>query len=131
MKEAVQRAAKSKGFLWSIDKHPLKVRSEHSALNTLFQSAGAILMKLTLILLDDRLQALGLTNSDTSPTGVLPAYEFVGNIHDEGQCETTDLYADLIGLMADVAHKDAGAKLGCRCPLATEYSVGNTWAETH
>jgi DNA polymerase I-like protein with 3'-5' exonuclease and polymerase domains len=131
MKEAVQEVAKARGFLRAIDGHPLKVRSPHSALNTLFQSAGAILMKLTLVLLDKYLQAAGLTNSDTSPHGILPDYEFVGNIHDEGECETWKIFGDLIGSLSDVAHQDAAEFLKCRCPLSTDASIGPNWAETH
>jgi DNA polymerase I-like protein with 3'-5' exonuclease and polymerase domains len=54
--EDVQNKAKEKGYLLSLDKHPIKVRSLHSALNTLFQSAGAIVMKKALGLFDDMLQ---------------------------------------------------------------------------
>ncbi len=47
-----------------MDDRRLHVRSEHSALNTLLQSAGAILMKTALILLDKRLQLMGLEPGD-------------------------------------------------------------------
>ncbi len=46
----VQREAK-RGFLKGLDGRKLSVRSEHAALNTLLQSAGAIVMKEALVIL--------------------------------------------------------------------------------
>jgi DNA polymerase I - 3''-5'' exonuclease and polymerase domains len=45
----VQNAVKKRPFLYGIDKRKLHVRSSHSALNTLLQSAGAILVKFATI----------------------------------------------------------------------------------
>jgi DNA polymerase I-like protein with 3'-5' exonuclease and polymerase domains len=56
-----------------------RIRSEHSALNTLLQSAGAVLMKRALVILDTNLQEEGYV------PGV--NYEFVANVHDEWQIE--------------------------------------------
>ena len=49
LKDRVGRAA-SKGFLKGLDGRKLYVRSEHAALNTLLQSAGAIVMKQAMLI---------------------------------------------------------------------------------
>jgi len=41
-----------KGWVTGLDGRKLHIRSEHSALNTLLQSAGAVVMKKALVLLD-------------------------------------------------------------------------------
>jgi DNA polymerase I-like protein with 3'-5' exonuclease and polymerase domains len=48
--EDVQASAKSRGFLFGIDGRKLNIRSQHSALNTLLQSAGAVMMKLATVI---------------------------------------------------------------------------------
>jgi len=99
------------------------VRSQHSALNTLLQGAGAIIMKKALVVLDDHLQRSGLTPGTD--------YEFVANIHDEWQIECRELYADDIGTYATKSITEAGNILNLRCPMAGEYKIGRNWAETH
>lgn len=53
LKDRVGRAAK-KGYIKGIDGRKLIVRSEHAALNTLLQSAGAIVMKKALIIFEEK-----------------------------------------------------------------------------
>jgi DNA polymerase I-like protein with 3'-5' exonuclease and polymerase domains len=121
--EAVQKAA-SRGWLKSLDGSRLLVRSQHSALNTLLQSAGAIVMKKALVIMDDLFQTdLKLTPGQD--------YEFVGNIHDEVQIETTEEHAEDIGRSAAESIRLAGEHFNFRCPLAGNYAIGKTWAETH
>jgi DNA polymerase-1 len=119
----VQRAVESRGYLKGLDGRRLSVRSSHSALNTLLQSAGALVMKQGLVLLDKQLQ----------DSGWLPGldYEFVANIHDEWQLETTHERAEDLGRMAVGAIRGAGEHFGFRCPLDGEYAIGRTWADTH
>lgn len=119
LKAAVLKAVADKGYLLSIDGHPLRVRSEHSALNTLFQSCGAIIMKRALVLLDESLKKLGIR------------YEFVGNIHDEFQMVVDPDFADLVGFMSVAAIRAAGEYYGLRCPLDGEFRVGQNWRDTH
>ena len=124
LKNVVESVAKDKGTLRSLDGAPMKVRSQHSALNTLLQGAGAIIMKKALVILDANLQ--GVYN-------FIPGkdYEFVANIHDEWQIECKENLAEIIGKMAAESFKWAGEALKLRCPLAGEYKVGKTWADTH
>ncbi|MEY9719291.1 DNA polymerase-1 [Sinorhizobium fredii] len=120
---AVKRKSKSQGWIKGLDGRVLVIRSEHSALNTLLQSAGAIQMKRALVILDNQLQEMGLI------PGV--HYEFVGNIHDEWQIEVDEDKADLVGRTAANAIRLAGEYYKFRCPLAGNYDVGSNWNETH
>jgi len=51
----VDNIRKLSGTLPGLDGRRLHVRSDHAALNTLLQSAGAVVMKQALVLLDGRL----------------------------------------------------------------------------
>ena len=119
----VQEKAKKQGYLIGLDGRKLFVRGQHSALNTLLQSAGAVQMKLALIILDDSLQAQGFR------PGI--DYEFVANVHDEWQLEVREEIADVVGRTAVDSIRRAGAEFGFGCPLDGEYKVGRNWAETH
>ena len=111
--------ASKRGWLKGLDGRKLWVRSEHSALNTLLQAAGAIVMKKALVILDERAQARGID------------YKLIGNIHDEIQSEVATEQAEVFGKLAVESIKEAGVSFELRCPLDGEYQVGDTWAETH
>ncbi len=108
-----------RGQLTGLDGRILHVRSEHSALNTLLQGAGAIVMKKALVILDDYAQRWKLD------------YHFVGNIHDEVQTEVRQGQEDKFGRLAVSFLEAAGLHFKLRCPLTGEYSYGKSWAETH
>ena len=119
LREDVARISKSSGSLPGLDGRRLYIRSDHAALNTLLQGAGAIVMKQALVILDERLSKLGVD------------YKFVANVHDEWQIEVEEAYADLVGKLGVQAIESAGRVLEMRCPLSGEYRVGNSWKETH
>jgi len=112
-------SASRKGYLIGLDGRKLWVRSEHSALNTLLQAAGAIIMKRALVLLDDYATQHKID------------YKFIGNIHDEIQSEVATEQAEKFGWLAVECIKAAGLSFQLRCPLDGEYKVGSTWSETH
>ena len=118
LRERVGRAAE-RGYLIGLDGRVLRVRSEHAALNTLLQAAGAIVMKKALVLLDDYAKQWKID------------YKFIGNIHDEVQAEVSEEQAEKYGWLAVECLKAAGVEYELRCPLDGEYKVGTTWAETH
>ena len=128
--ERVHKKASKYGYLVGLDGRRLKVRSAHSALNTLLQGAGAVLMKRALIILDESIQNLGFTPGKD--------YEFVLNVHDEWQVECMGdnenisiKLATLIGDLSKIAIKRAGEYYDFKCPLDGEYSIGTNWSETH
>ena len=118
LRDRVGQAAR-KGYLVGLDGRKLWVRSEHSALNTLLQAAGAVVMKKALVLLN-----LHATEHNIN-------FKFIGNIHDEIQSEVATKQAEKFGWLAVECIKAAGISFSLRCPLDGEYQIGNTWSETH
>lgn len=118
LRERVQNAS-VRGYLRGLDGRKLIIRSSHSALNTLLQSAAAVVMKKSLTILDEYSK---LHNID---------YKFVGNIHDEIQAEVRESQAEKFGWLAVECIKASGEYFNLRCPLDGEYKVGKTWADTH
>ena len=113
-------AAQAKcGYLRGLDGRRLLVRSEHSALNTLLQSAGAIAMKQALVELDRKLTEAGIP------------CDFVANVHDEWQIEAPEFCANQLGELAVEAIREMSLYFNMNCPLDAEYKIGKTWAETH
>jgi hypothetical protein len=124
----VQKKAKATKTLKGLDGRILHVRSQHAALNTLLQSAGAIIMKRALVELDTLLQAAGLKHSWQSAS---PDYEFVGNIHDEFQIQVKREHAELVASLCPKAMTLAGEYFGFRCRIDGEAKVGPDWSKTH
>mgnify|MGYP003112709634 CR=1 FL=1 len=116
LRDRVARAS-TKGYLKGLDGRKIYVRSEHAALNTLLQGAGAIVMKEAMNLLYEK-----IINKDA---------HFVCNVHDEWQIEVHESIADKVGQLGVQSIKNAGLALQLRCPLTGEYNVGTNWAETH
>ena len=120
--ELVARVYKDTGMLKALDGNPYHIRSAHSALNTLLQGAGALVMKYYVIFLDRSLSARFTAGIN---------YEFVLNVHDEVQIECDEEIADEVAKLAEEAFDDVTKYLKFRIPLRGTASIGNTWAETH
>ena len=118
LKDRIVRESEQ-GTIEGLDGRLLHIRSAHSALNTLLQSAGAIVMKKALCLLEEYATLWKLD------------YYFVGNIHDEVQAEVRADHADKYGRLAVSCLEAAGTELGLKCKLTGEYQVGVSWADTH
>ena len=118
LRERVSLASR-RGYLVGLDGRRIWVRSEHSALNTLLQGAGAIIMKKALVLLDNYAILKGID------------YKIIGNIHDEIQTEVLDKDAKIFGEIAVKAIQEAGKEFNLKCPLDGEYKIGASWNETH
>jgi DNA polymerase I-like protein with 3'-5' exonuclease and polymerase domains len=123
--EAVQQSAK-RGYLLGLDGRRIHVRSSHAALNTLLQSAGAIVCKKWLVILEEHLQSAGLKH------GWEGDYAFCAWSHDEVQiaCRTPEL-AQQIAALATQCVALAGEHYAFRCPTAGESKQGTNWADTH
>jgi DNA polymerase I-like protein with 3'-5' exonuclease and polymerase domains len=109
----------SKGYVPGLDGRKIWVRSEHAALNSLLQGAGAIVMKKALCILNDTIQK---NKWDA---------KFVANVHDEFQIECKADIAEKVGKAGRQAIIDAGLAYNLRCPLDGEYKIGKNWRETH
>jgi DNA polymerase-1 len=120
--QRVQERVK-RGYVIGLDGRRIFLRSEHAALNSLLQGAGAIQMKMALVILDNTLQSKGYqTGRD---------YEFVVNVHDEIQTDTKEELADFVGRTAAWSIEQAGVFFNFRCPLKGNYVIGRDWSETH
>ncbi len=118
--EKVQRMAE-KGSLPGLDGRRVLVRSQHSALNTLLQSCGAIIAKEWVV----------QTHRDLYKAGLTQYTHQVAFVHDEIQLEVKEEYAEKVAEIAVKAAKTAGESLGFRVPVDAEAKIGNNWAECH
>lgn len=120
--DTVATRYKDKGHLKALDGNPYHIRSAHSALNTLLQGAGALVMKYYLIFLDANLSRRFETGKQ---------YEFVLNVHDEVQIECDEDIAEDVAKIAEDSFDDVTKHLKFRIPLRGSADIGQSWAETH
>lgn len=118
LRDTVSRYA-SKGFVPGLDGRKIWVRSEHAALNSLLQGAGAIVMKKALVIFDNKRKA------NKWPV------KYVANVHDEAQLECPKDIAEDVGKAFRQSIIEAGEFYRLRCPLDGEYKIGRNWRETH
>lgn len=115
---AVKKAS-ARGWLRGLDGRRVSVRSDHAALNTLLQSAGALLMKRGMVLLDEEMRRNRWV------------VEFSGCIHDEWQIDADPSCAEVLGSTAAQSITKAGEYYSFKCPLAGNYVIGRDWSQTH
>jgi DNA polymerase I-like protein with 3'-5' exonuclease and polymerase domains len=118
LKAKVDKLA-AKGFVPAIDGRKIWVRSEHAALNSLLQSAGAIIAKKWIVCFTDELKSKKIP------------YKLLAWVHDEVQLETPAEYGEIVGKIVADAATNAGEQLRFRCPIAAEYRVGKNWYDCH
>ena len=118
LKDKVAKHA-SKGYVPGLDGRKIWIRSEHAALNSLLQGAGAVLMKKALTILHNKISC-----------GIISA-NFCANVHDEWQIEVDEEDAERVGRMGVAAIEEAGRYYNLRCPTTGEFNVGFNWRETH
>jgi DNA polymerase-1 len=109
----------SKGYVPGLDGRKIWVRSEHAALNSLLQGAGAIVMKKALVIFNDKVRSASWN------------VQLVANVHDEIQFECSPDIAEEAGKACVQSIREAGLAYNLRCPLDGEYKVGRNWRETH
>lgn len=145
-----------RGRVPGLDGREIRIRSEHSALNAVFQSAGAIVMKVAMVFLDYWAKEEGL------------GFKKVIDMHDESEAEVPDNQIQVYqmddlealkkiidpsqiwmepkllhdghtyrtgysryGELAVKSVRKAGEYLNLRCELDAEYMIGHSWAEVH
>lgn len=113
--------AKARKYLIGLDGRHLHIRSAHAALNTLLQSAGALIAKQAIVILDKLIEDAGYRGRA----------QMVAFVHDEFQLECDEDIADNVGKMCLQAFKEAGEHFNFRVRIDGEYKIGNTWADTH
>jgi len=113
----VKHMGRQRGYLIGLDGRHLHVRSDHKALNTLFQGAGAVVMKQANIM---------FWHTDWDCQQVL-------NVHDEWEVVTNRVedYANDIGKDIVTSIIKSGEHFNLKLPLDGEYKIGKNWAEVH
>ena len=109
-----------------LDKRVIYVRSEHSALNTLLQSAGALICKKWVCLWEENMRKAGYRHGWNG--------DFALQVwcHDEigVACRTKETAEDCCRI-AQESMRQTQAFFNFNCQLDTEGKIGRTWADTH
>ena len=107
------------GYIVAIDGRKIYVRKESDLINYLFQSTGAIIMKVAKIILVSWIKRYNLDAI------------IVGDFHDEFQLDCHPDDAHKVGALIVRAIRNAGEFFELAVPLDGEYKIGKNWAETH
>ena len=107
------------GTIPALDGRLLHIRSEHAALNTLLQGAGAIVCKQWLVHIIERVIKTKLD------------VKLVASIHDEYQFEVAIPDIERFCRLTKEAMTQTTKTLKMKCELDCDYKVGKTWADTH
>lgn len=113
-------------FLYGLDRRKLHVRSPHSALNLLLQSAGALICKKWIVRTEERLLARGLKH------GWDGDFALMAWVHDEQQiaCRSEEI-AKIVCEEAQQAMRDTQEFFNFKVQLDTEGIIGHNWFECH
>lgn len=119
LREAVSQKASETKKLKGLDGRTIPIRHEHAALNTLLQSAGAIICKTWYVFIADEMKRQQINGS------------IVAFIHDELQIVVHKDDVEKLGVITKEAMKKVEKHFNFRCPLDSEFKVGDNWADTH
>jgi DNA polymerase I-like protein with 3'-5' exonuclease and polymerase domains len=115
------KKAAAKGYIRAIDQRKIKVDSPHKALNYLLQSSAGIVAKRWMVVVDDSLKTLNVTDR----------VHQLAFIHD---CLLYDCSPDLsadVKLILEIGAKLAGEYYKMGCEVAAEGKVGSCFWECH
>ena len=121
--DSVSAKAKNRGYLEALDGGLLPVRHQHAALNTLLQSAGALISKKFAVLAYEELCDRGYVWGKD--------FAQVIHCHDEVQYECRPEITNEVGEVLVHSMVLAGECFNFRCPITGDYSIGDNWADTH
>ena len=107
------------GTVPALDGRLLHIRSEHAAVNTLLQGAGAIVCKQWLVHIMERVIKAKLN------------VRLVASIHDEYQFEVAIPDIERFCRLTKEAMTQTTKTLKMKCELDCDYKIGKTWADTH
>jgi hypothetical protein len=119
--QLAERVAK-RGAVKGLDGRLIPLRKAHAAFSTLNQNCGAILCKQWGADAFDEISGLILPGRD---------FWFAAWVHDEYQVVAREEYADFVGETLVATAQRAGDPYAFRLRLDSEYSVGDSWADTH
>lgn len=109
-----------------LDKRLVYVRSPHSALNTILQSAGALICKKWVCLVEENMRKAGYKH------GWDGDFALMAWIHDECQiaCRTREIAEDCVRI-AQESMRQTQKFFKFNCQLDTEGKIGNNWYDCH
>jgi len=120
---SVQKQAGERGYV-SLPDGRRAASAQRTALNTLLQGSGSILMK----------QALALFLFELIPNEGLEHgkdFALLANVHDEQQLSARADIAELVGGLFALSIGMAGKRLNLPVPFAGDFQIGSSWADTH
>lgn len=109
-----------------LDKRLVYVRSPHSALNTVLQSAGALICKQWVCLVESNMRKAGYKH------GWDGDFALMAWVHDEVQvaCRTKEIAEDCVRI-AQESMRQTQSIFNFKCQLDTEGKIGANWGECH
>ena len=109
-----------------LDRRLVYVRSPHSALNTILQSAGALICKKWVCLVEENMRKAGYKH------GWDGDFAMMAWVHDEVQvaCRTKEIAEDCVRI-AQESMRQTQEFFKFNCQLDTEGSVGKNWFDCH
>lgn len=121
-----QKVRWKRTWMKGLDGRKLHVRSPHSALNMLLQSAGALLCKYWIVATERILIAQGLKH------GWDGDFAYMAWVHDEMQIACRNqAVADAVKAASQAAIREAGEFFSWRCILDADSNQGLTWLDCH
>ena len=119
--DSVKADVRMQGYIVGLDGRQLHIRSEHAALNTLLQSAGALVCKRWMVEVDMEIERRGWRD----------LCHQMAWVHDELQFDCHPSIVDDLKVMLVECIAKAGAYFNLQVPLTGESKSGANWAECH
>jgi DNA polymerase I-like protein with 3'-5' exonuclease and polymerase domains len=123
LKSAVAHKAQKFGCLKGLDGRQLHVRAVYSSLNTLLQSAGALVTKMAVILFNREIRKRGWYQDGS--------VRQLAYVHDELVVLTKEGMEKEVATLIEDAMRQAGEHFNLRCPIEGESKIGKTWCDVH
>jgi len=123
LKQAVAVKYRNQKWIYGLDKRKLMLRAEFSSLNTLIQSAGALLVKAGTIIFNQDLVRAGFKWGED--------YRMVLHVHDEMQFVVCKDKVEEFKKIANQLFDKTQKYFDFKCPLAGEIKIGSNWSDTH
>lgn len=121
--DAIQAEAKANKAIVGLDGRMVPIRSPHAALNSKLMSDEAIICKEWKVLSHRELVSSGLRNGRD--------FLLHADVHDEWQMGFRPKIAEDGAKLLQANVVKAGLAFDYKCPLAGEFKIGATWAQTH
>ena len=119
-RETIMERSTNGGWITGLDGRLIMTRSDHSALNAKFQSAGAIVMKYSAVIAEHYIRQKHGRD----------AYPLV-RYHDEEIYECDPEIVASVAKIGEWSVKKAGEVLKLNVPLSAQAKIGHNWAEVH